>query len=199
MNAGGTKQNSGDVNVLTFALPPIFGILIWGGVYAVTRGLWNVGYGNCGEIGYPRCPAGTGFGILSIFIAGIAAIAYLLYSVNASSRGALVHLLALPVGALSAWLRVTVTGIANYHGDVNIIFLMVCLTGTAYLFGYLFLVKIVIGAPGERFAPLRRFRSRDGKYEMPQNPAEFRIFFGVLLVDLLSIPAGLWLFSQPFS
>ncbi|MGC0375467.1 hypothetical protein RKD28_002983 [Streptomyces sp. SAI-229] len=199
VNAGGTKRNSGGVNVLTFALPPVFGIPIWGGVYAVTRGLWNIGYGNCGVRGYPECPAGTGFGILSIFIVGIAVIAYFLCSVNASSRGGLIHLLALPIGALAAWARVTVTGVAHYQGDVNVIFMMACLTDTAYLFGYLFLMKVIIDAPGKRFASLRRFRSRGREYELPRNPAEFRIFFGVLLVDLPSIPAGLWLFSQPFS
>ncbi|GAA2401769.1 hypothetical protein [Streptomyces coeruleofuscus] len=199
MDAGGIKQKAGSVNVLTFTLPPLFGILIWGGVYAAARGVWNAGYGNCGVRGYPECPTGTGFGVLSIFLVGFAVIAYLASSVSASSRGGLIHLLAVPVGALVVWLRVTVTGIANYHGDVNVIFLMVCLTITAYLFGYLFLSKVVVGDRATRCASLRRFRTENKKYEPPRNPAEFRIFFTVLLVDLLSIAAGIWLFSYPFS
>jgi hypothetical protein len=199
MSAGGISQEKGGTNLLTFLLSPFLGVLIWGGVYAAVRGIWNVGYDSCGNRENPGCDAGTGFAVLSIFIVGIAVLAYLAYSSSASSRGALIHLFALPAGALVAWVRVTVTGVANYHGDVNVIFLIVCLTGAAYVFGYLFLMKVVVGGPGERFRSLRRFRSRYRAYDLPQTPAEFRIYFGVLAVDLLSVPVGIWLFSHPFS
>jgi hypothetical protein len=187
------------VNALTFLLPPVFGVLIWGGVYAAVRGLWNVGHDSCGSREHPGCAPGTGFGVISLFIVGIAVLAYFLYATSASSRGGLFHLLALPAGVLVAWVRVTVTGVAHYHGDANVAFLMVCLAVAAYVFGYLFLVKVVIGARGARFASLRRFRSRYRAFDPPRNSVELRIYFGILVVDVLSVPFGVWLFSQPFS
>lgn len=165
----------------------------------MARGVWDIGYGNCGGRGLPECPTGTGFSVLSIFVMGISTLVYLLFKVSPSGRGPMTHLLAFPVISIVVWIRVVYTGVRHFHGDVNIVFFMVISTLAAFVFGYFLFFKGIVGGPERRFELLRAFRFEDRRGVRPLTASERRVFGVIVLLDLLSVPAGVVAFGLPFS